>query len=321
MTNKPRIAITLGDPAGIGPEIVLKALGHQELLEACEVTIVGSKAVLEKQAQQFGLEAALKSSAATVLDCGDLAPGTFAMGKVSKVCGLASYDYLARACELGRAEQIDAIVTAPVHKEAWRAAKVPYIGHTEALSGFLDAKSETLFVTGDLRIFFLTRHLSLTEAIQSLSAERLLELLRHANEALQWLGIAKPRIAVAALNPHAGDGGLFGDEEPRVLAPGVEAAKKEEILAFGPLPADSVFHQCAEGQYDAVISLFHDQGHIAAKMKSFHGTVSVTTGLPILRTSVDHGTAFDIAGLNKANPESMVEALRLATKIVQGRDR
>jgi 4-hydroxythreonine-4-phosphate dehydrogenase len=243
------------------------------------------------------------------------------MGRVAAECGAASYSYLETAVRLAQESKVDAIVTGPVHKESWLAAKVPHIGHTEALSTLFQSSAETLFVVDRLRIFFLTRHVSLQEAIRLISPHRLVELLRHAHVALGWLGIPNPRIAVAALNPHAGDGGLFGDEETTKLLPGVEAATKEGILAFGPLPADSVFHQCAQGEFDAVIALYHDQGHIAAKMRSFFGTVSVTTGLPVVRTSVDHGTAFDIAGQNRADPTSMVEAIKLAARIVQGRNR
>jgi 4-hydroxythreonine-4-phosphate dehydrogenase len=241
------------------------------------------------------------------------------MGQISAACGAASYEYLLTAVRLAKDGAIDAIVTGPIHKESWRAAEVPHIGHTEAFATLFGGVAETLFVVDRLRIFFLTRHASLFNAIQMISPERLLSLLRHAHEALGWFGIRSPRIAVAALNPHAGDGGLFGDEETTKLAPGIAAARGEGIQAFGPLPADSVFHQCANGQFDAVISLYHDQGHIAAKMKSFFGTVSVTTGLPVIRTSVDHGTAFDIAGRNRADPTSMIEAIHLASAIVRGR--
>jgi 4-hydroxythreonine-4-phosphate dehydrogenase len=325
MINCPTIAVTLGDPAGIGPEIVLKALLEPSVQTVAKLHVVGKKELLQKEATCAGLTSQLDralatNSAITIVD--SALPATeMPMGRVAAECGAASYSYLETAVRLAQESKVDAIVTGPVHKESWLAAKVPHIGHTEALSTLFQSSAETLFVVDRLRIFFLTRHVSLQEAIRLISPHRLVELLRHAHVALGWLGIPNPRIAVAALNPHAGDGGLFGDEETTKLLPGVEAATKEGILAFGPLPADSVFHQCAQGEFDAVIALYHDQGHIAAKMRSFFGTVSVTTGLPVVRTSVDHGTAFDIAGQNRADPTSMVEAIKLAARIVQGRNR
>jgi 4-hydroxythreonine-4-phosphate dehydrogenase len=323
--SKPRLAITVGDPAGIGPEIVLKAVVQPEIQALAQLRVVGKRELLYAEATRANLvpqlEAALAEGSSVSLIDSNLPARPFEMGQVAGACGEASYEYLKTAVRLGHEGSIDAIVTGPVHKESWLAAKVPHIGHTEALSTLFESPAETLFVVDNLRIFFLTRHASLVKAIEMITAERLLELLRHAQEALGWLGIKDPRIAVAALNPHAGDGGLFGDEETTKLLPGVQAAVREGIRAFGPLPADSVFHQCAQGEFDAVIALYHDQGHIAAKMKSFFGTVSVTTGLPILRTSVDHGTAFDIAGKNRADPTSMVEAITLAARITQGRRR
>jgi 4-hydroxythreonine-4-phosphate dehydrogenase len=321
--DTPRLAITVGDPAGIGPEIVVKAVVNPRLRGIARLYIVANKEVLYTQAARANLvaelDAALAEPSSVSIVESSLPVQSYAMGQVSAACGEASYDYLNTAVRLAKENLIDAIVTGPVHKESWLAAKVPHIGHTEALASLFESSAETLFVVDRLRIFFLTRHASLVKAIEMITPERLVNLLRHAREALGWLGIQDPRIAVAALNPHAGDGGLFGDEETTKLLPGVEAAVREGIRAVGPLPADSVFHQCAQGDFDAVIALYHDQGHIAAKMRSFFGTVSVTTGLPILRTSVDHGTAFDIAGQNRADPTSMIEAITVAAQIVRGR--
>ncbi len=317
-TKKPKIAITVGDPAGIGPEITLKAIQSKELHQEANLLVIGSEKLLQEQAKIFLGSPLSLNSGFEILDV-PLPEKSFAMGQISAACGEASYAYLQKAVELGRSGKVDAIVTAPIHKESWKAGGVPHIGHTEALSALLGGRGETLFVVGKLRIFFLTRHVSLSKAIQLISIDNVLSLLRHAKEALGWLGIDNPRIAVAGLNPHAGDGGMFGDEEITKLGPAVEAAKQEGINAFGPVGADSVFHQCAQGQYDAVISLYHDQGHIAAKTLDFMGTVSVTTGLSVLRTSVDHGTAFDIAGKNLADPASMVAAIKLTAELVKGR--
>jgi len=318
--KKPTVAITIGDPAGIGPEIALKAVQSNELRELSDLLIIGSKDLLLEQCRLFCTPELLSSlsspsSNLRIIDVPMPEGPPPQFGQISAASGAVSYEYLKAAIALGKEREIDAIVTAPVHKESWRAGGVPHVGHTEALAELFDSGAETLFVVDDLRIFFLTRHVSLREAIDLITADRMLFLLRHARQALGWFGINQPRIAVAGLNPHAGDGGLFGDEEIKILAPAVKEARKEGIDAFGPLPADSVFHQCAEGQFDAVIALYHDQGHIAAKMRSFLGTVSVTTGLPVIRTSVDHGTAFDIAGKNQADPSSMVAAIKLAVNL------
>jgi 4-hydroxythreonine-4-phosphate dehydrogenase len=323
--DQPRIALTLGDPAGIGPEIVLKALLEPTVHGVAKLCVIGRKELLEREAMRCGLttqfQRALASTTTIEIVESSVPAHEVQMGQIARECGEASYAYLESAVRLAKAGKVEAIVTGPVHKESWLAAKVPHIGHTEALSALFQSSAETLFVVDRLRIFFLTRHVSLRNAIELISPGRVVELLRHAHGALGWLGMQNPRIAVAALNPHASDGGLFGDEETTKLLPGIEAATREGIRAFGPLPADSVFHQCAEGEFDAVIALYHDQGHIAAKMRSFFGTVSVTTGLPVVRTSVDHGTAFDIAGQNRADPASMVGAIKLAAQIVHGRSR
>jgi len=212
---------------------------------------------------------------------------------------------------------VDALVTAPINKESWKAAKVPYPGHTEALGVLFDRSVETMFVAGNLRIFFLTRHHSLRIAIDQLDATRVTHLLDHAHHTLRQLGVEHPRIAVAALNPHGGEHGLFGDEEQVHLSPGIEAARAGGVDASGPVPADAVFYQAVNGRYDAVIALFHDQGHIAAKMHDFFGTVSVTTGLPVIRTTVDHGTAFDIAGRGIADAAGQVQAFVVARELAQ----
>ena len=211
------------------------------------------------------------------------------------------------------AGKVDALSTTPINKEALKAAKVPYIGHTEILADLTkSAEPLTMFQTHELRVFFLTRHLSLLDACKAVTRDRVLRHIRRCSEALGCLGISEPRLAVAGLNPHGGEHGLFGHEEDAEIAPAVEAARREGYRVDGPKPADSVFYFALKGAWDAVLSLYHDQGHIATKMVDFERTISLTLGLPFLRTSVDHGTAFDIAGTGKASATSMIEAIRLA---------
>jgi 4-hydroxythreonine-4-phosphate dehydrogenase len=327
---KPTLAITMGDPAGIGPEITLKVLRRPELHEGARMMVVGARAVLEDMAPRLGFEMQFGSLDTAhdwqsspdwlpVRQVGQLTPKDFELGKVAAHTGRDSVAYVQAAAALAQEGRIDAIVTAPINKESLRAAGIKYPGHTEILGAFFGSDVETMFVVDRLRIFFLTRHLSLRNAIDAISTEGLLKLLGHAREVLGELGCEDPAIGVAGLNPHAGDGGIFGTEEIEILEPAVREAQKRGWKVFGPVGADSIFHQGLEGRYDAVISLYHDQGHIAAKTYNFHRTVSVTTGLPTIRTSVDHGTAFDIAGKGIADPTNMVEAIKVATEMASRR--
>ncbi|MDH7570330.1 MAG: 4-hydroxythreonine-4-phosphate dehydrogenase PdxA [Armatimonadota bacterium] len=330
--STPRIAVTMGDPAGIGPEIVLKALQSPEVNGRCRPVVIGNTTILRRVADAIGLpgveivpvespEQALPAAGRVhvisppVAGLEGIQPGV-----VQAVCGKAADAFVRRACELGLAGQVDAICTAPIQKEALRAAGVPHVGHTEMLAEYLGAPDPlTLFLTGRLRIFFLSRHLSLRQAVDYVTRDRVLEMLRRVHQAMTDFGFAAPTIAVAALNPHASDGGLFGDEEAVHLIPAVEAARAEGIHAVGPIGADSVFHQALEGQYDCVLSLYHDQGHIASKTRDFYGTVTATLRLPVLRTSVDHGTAFDIAWQGKASAVSMEAAILAAVEMLAAR--
>lgn len=326
MAERPVVAITMGDPASIGPEIVAKALKNPELYTACRPLVIGDSRVLERALGTTGLglrihpvpEPAAGRYGHGFIDLIDLQNvelRTLAWGQVQAQAGRAAFAYVRRATELALAGAVHAVATAPLHKEALKAAGIPQIGHTE-IFGELTGVPEplTLFEVKGLRIFFLTRHVSLARAIALVTRERTLDYLRRCAAALGQLGIHRPRIAVAALNPHGGEHGLFGDEEERELVPAVAAARAEGLDVHGPLPADSVFWHAAEGRFDAVLSLYHDQGHIAAKMYDFERTVSLTLGLPFLRTSVDHGTAFDIAGRGVASSVSMEEAIRVAAR-------
>jgi 4-hydroxythreonine-4-phosphate dehydrogenase len=317
------VAVTVGDPAGIGPEIVLKSF--QEATGFSERTVViGDLSVLETVRQRLGIDVGLEEvrspeetkkhpgrvsvlNTAVVEDCASLKEG-----EVSSLGGRAAVAAIRRAVDLALEGSVGAIVTGPINKESLREARFPYIGHTEMLSELSGGgRSVTMFAVDRLRIFFHTRHLSLAGVLAGLSIEGVVESIMQAHRCLSSIGLGGGILALAALNPHASDGGLFGEEERRILIPACLEAKRRGVEVQGPVPADSVFHHALHGRYDAVVSLYHDQGHIAAKTYDFFRTVSVTLGLPFIRTSVDHGTAFDIAWKGVANPQSMVEALKM----------
>ncbi len=309
----PVVALTLGDPASVGPEIVVRALATGALHDVCVPVVVGDPRIVSRALGTTGVslevvsigrpgEATGNPGLVEVVDVPAYGVDDIEWGRIQAAAGRAAFESIRVAIDLALACEVDAVATAPVNKEAFRAAGVSQIGHTEIFGERTGTPDPlTLFEVKGLRIFFLTRHLSL-------------DVLRRAAAALCTLGVPAPRLAVAALNPHGGEHGLFGDEEERELVPAVAAARAEGIDASGPLPADSVFWHAAEGRFDAVLSLYHDQGHIAAKMYDFERTVSITCGLPFLRTSVDHGTAFDIAGTGRASEVSMVEAVRAAAR-------
>ena len=236
----------------------------------------------------------------------------FVPGEVSGMCGKAAFEYLAKSVDYAMNSKVKAIATTPLNKESFKAGNVPYIGHTEVLEDLTKTYNPlTMFQVRDLRVFFLSRHVSLRKACDLVTEENMYEFIVRSKEALRQLGIENPKMAVAGLNPHCGEHGLFGDEE-REIEPAIERARKEGIDVVGPIGADSVFFFGLQGKFDAVLSLYHDQGHIATKTVDFHRTISLTNNMPFLRTSVDHGTAFDIAWKNIANEVSLVEAIRLA---------
>ena len=322
-TDRPRIAVTMGDPAGIGPEVVLGALNSQEVYRRAIPTVIGAGDILRRLGAtpitiEGPEEAVGEFGKVEVIDVPVPGIETIEPGKVSAVGGLAADAYIRKACELALEKRIDAISTAPISKESLRAAGIEGIGHTELLAEYLNAPEPlTLFVTENMRIFFLSRHLSLRQAIDYITQERLFDFICRVDRTMKELGFARPKIAVAALNPHASDGGQFGSEEAETISPAISQAREQGIEVAGPIGADSVFHQALEGRWDCVISLYHDQGHIAAKTRDFFRTVTATLGLPILRTSVDHGTGFDIAWQGKANPISMESAILAACDFLQ----
>ena len=322
---KPLICIPMGDPAGVGPEIALAAVSDPVLADTARMLVVGSRHVLERAAACLQRDivlnevdprtdgsSVLREGACNYLECGSL-PASFTYGRVDAACGRAAYDCIVKAVELARDGVADALATTPINKEALKAAGIAYIGHTEILAALTNTQDPlTMFQVRELRVFFLTRHMSLQEACRSVTEERVYRYITRCCGALARLGIDAPRIAVAGLNPHCGEHGLFGDEEDAFITPAIERARREGFDAHGPKPADSVFHFALGGAWDCVLSLYHDQGHIATKMVDFERTIALTLGLPFLRTSVDHGTAFDIAGTGTASAASMVEAVRLA---------
>lgn len=325
--EKPIIGITIGDPAGIGPEIVLKALQDARVHQAATIVLFADKVVVQQAMQITGLALNFE-----IIDDGDsidrgnnvfLVPSNVierpvVLGKVDGRCGQAAFAYIRTACEWCRRGWVTAIATAPINKLSLQAGNVPFIDHTAMLAHFAGVTDPmTLFMVDRLRIFFLTRHIALRQVTDTLNIEMVTKGLYRCHLAMRQLGFAQPKIALAALNPHAGEDGLFGDEEQQILAPAVNAARANGIDAVGPIPADAVFARCLEGHYDAVLSLYHDQGHIAAKTYDFHRTISLTMGMPFLRTSVDHGTAFDIAGRNQACAQGMVEAILKAAEYGQ----
>jgi 4-hydroxythreonine-4-phosphate dehydrogenase len=324
--TKHIIAIPMGDAAGIGPEITVKALNHPEIYEVCSPLVIGHAKVLEIAMEFSGVSLKINEihepsdgkyeyGTIDVISLDNLDVESLVIGKVQAQCGKAAYEYIETAVQLALDGKVSALATTPINKESLKAANVPFIGHTEILAALTNSDDPlTMFEVKNMRIFFLTRHLSLKEAIAAMTKERIYNYLIRCDKALQRLGVENPKIAVAALNPHGGENGLFGREEIDEIIPGIQMAVEKGINAVGPVPADSVFHQALLGKFDAVLSLYHDQGHIAAKMTDFERTISITNGLPFLRTSVDHGTAFDIAGKGIAVPISMVECIKIAAR-------
>jgi len=316
--DRPRVAVTLGDPAGIGPEIVVRAAAEEAVRRAAALVLVGDRGVLERAMAVTGVRLPLGQEVGLI----DLAnvPAELRWGEIQRAAGAAAGQFVERAVAEALAGRVDAIATAPLHKEALWQAGYPYPGHTEMLGALAGAADPlTMFQVRGMRIFFLTRHLSLREALARVTRARIGAVLPRIAAELRALGVDRPRIAVAALNPHAGEGGALGTEDRDEIAPAVADARAQGLEVHGPVPADAVFAQALEGRYDAVLSLYHDQGHIAAKTVDFHGAVSVTLGLPFIRTSVDHGTAFDIAGTGVARADSMAAAIVVASDLVRRR--
>ncbi|MCX7710589.1 MAG: 4-hydroxythreonine-4-phosphate dehydrogenase PdxA [Clostridia bacterium] len=328
--QRPVIGIPMGDPAGIGPEIIVKSLLDKKLYEVCKPLVIGNYEVLAQAVRICGLDMKLntigKAEAGTykagtidVIDLGNVDIKSLEIGKVQALGGSAAFEYIQKAVELASGKEVAAIATTPINKESLKAAKIDFIGHTEILAGLTNTNDPlTMFEVRGMRVFFLTRHVSLRNACDLITKPRLLDYIRRCTEALKRLGVEGGTMAVAGLNPHSGEHGLFGDEEVKEIEPAVIEAQKKGYRVVGPIGADSVFHMALQGKFNSVLSLYHDQGHIATKTLDFERTIAITIGLPFLRTSVDHGTAFDIAGTGLASPVSMTEAILLAAKYSQG---
>lgn len=321
--NKAYIGVPLGDPAGIGPEIVVKSIAKEETNTYANIVVFGNKEILEKAIEVCEVEMTINviedpkdgvynNKTLNLVNIDNIDMDKFVPGEVSGMCGKAAFEYLAKSVDYAMNSKVKAIATTPLNKESFKAGNVPYIGHTEVLEDLTKTYNPlTMFQVRDLRVFFLSRHVSLRKACDLVTEENMYEFIVRSKEALRQLGIENPKMAVAGLNPHCGEHGLFGDEE-REIEPAIERARKEGIDVVGPIGADSVFFFGLQGKFDAVLSLYHDQGHIATKTVDFHRTISLTNNMPFLRTSVDHGTAFDIAWKDIANEVSLVEAIRLA---------
>jgi len=340
MVNKklPLLGITMGDPGGIGPEICAKALAISDIYTLCRPLIIGDAAVMAGAVAFSKLalsvhgcgkpaDGGYRHGILDVLDLRNIPAGELRHKTVTAAQGRASFEYIDRAIALAMAGDIDGTVTGPINKAAINSAGYHYAGHTE-IYGEKTGTADFAMMLADqgFRITHVSTHVSLREACDRVKKERIEKVIQLTDATLKLLGIALPRIAVAGLNPHCGEGGLFGHEEEKEIEPAVEAARTLDIDAVGPLPADTVFSKMKGGMYDAVVVMYHDQGHIPAKLSGFvydeatdtwgqMAGVNVTIGLPIIRTSVDHGTAFDKAGEGRANPQSMVEAIKMAAAL------
>lgn len=326
---KPRVAITMGDPSGVGPEVTLKALDSAGVRAACHPMVLGDWELLQRTLRRTGRHRyqlvrwqpgeplPLPANQVPVYSLSRLSPSQAPPGRPSVACGKAAYCYIKSAAELILAHAADAMTTAPISKRVLQDAGYRYPGHTELLAELTRAKECRMMLIGDrLRIVLVTVHLPFSKVPRSLSPERILVTLGLTHQALQrYFGLARPRIAVAALNPHAGEEGIFGAEEKARIAPAIRSARRRGIRAEGPFPADSIFFQATRDNFDAVVCMYHDQGLIPLKLLNFFGGVTLTLGLPFVRTSVDHGTAYEIAGKNKADSSSMREAILLAARV------
>lgn len=322
--ERPILGVTMGDAAGAGPEITVKALTLPEIREVSRPVVIGDAGVFRQAARIVGSDvpivsigsldhASFDNGIIEVLDLQNVDISRLTYAKIDAMTGDAAYQCLAKAIELALAGKIAAIVTAALHKESLNLAGHHFAGHTEILAQLCGGRRVTmLLVAGGFRVSHVSTHVSLREAIERVKKARIIEVLKLTNDAVRKMGVEHPRLAVAGLNPHSGEGGLFGNEEMLEITPSVEEGKALGMDVVGPIPPDTVFFRMKQGQYDAVVAMYHDQGHIPTKVLAFDQGVNVTLGLPIIRTSVDHGTVFGKAGKGTARPDSMIEALKLA---------
>jgi len=327
---RPIIAITMGDAAGIGPEIIVKALGRKDVYDWCRPLVIGDAKMLERALAVTGMalsvgridDPAAGRYVHGTVDCLDLdlLPADLPFGRVSPEAGNAAFHYVKKAVELALDRAIHAICTAPLNKEALHLGGHRYPGHTEIIAALTNTKDYSMMLsTPRLKVIHLTTHVGLIKAIELINPERTYRVIKLAHETLRKAGLASPRIAVCGINPHAGENGLFGNgEEEEKLVPGIERARREGIDASGPYPADTLFFRAVRGDFDVVVACYHDQGHVPVKVLGLESGVNITVGLnhDIIRTSVDHGTAFDIAGRNMADEGSLLSAIQAAVELV-----
>jgi 4-hydroxythreonine-4-phosphate dehydrogenase len=329
--QRPIIAITMGDAAGVGPEIIMKSLGHAELYQSCRPLVIGDAGRLREAAALVGSTLSVRVVDGPdnaefrfgCVDCIDFAliPPGLPFGQLSSLCGHAAYCYIERAVALALAGAIDAICTAPLNKEALHAGGHHYPGHTEMLAALTGTPEVSMMlVAPKLRVIHVTTHIGLIDAVARIDAGLVERTITRAHDTLVRAGIANPRICVCGINPHAGEHGLFGHgEEDTKIAPAIAATRARGWAVEGPLPADTLFFRAVRGDFDIVVAMYHDQGHGPVKVLGLEAGVNITIGLPVIRTSVDHGTAFDIAGKGVADERSLLEALRQAVDLAPAR--
>lgn len=340
--NRPILGLTIGDPSGIGPEITVKAAMDAALQKQCRMLVIGDAGVVEDALGFCGLSARLNRIADPVagvysqgvidiLDLRNVDIATRKMATVSREAGAAALAYIETGVDLALEKRLHGIVTAPIHKEAIHLAGCPHAGHTDIIAHRTKAEMATsMMCVGSFRVLHATLHVSMADVPRTLTRERVLRTIDLANGAARELGIQSPRIGVAGLNPHSSDGGLFGDEEARIIAPAIQDARAQGMNVTGPVPPDSMFMKLRGGAWDVCVAMYHDQGHIPVKMMGWYweesrqtwtqmSGVAVTVGLPIIRTNPDHGTAFEVAGRGIANPQAMCEAIEVAVHMAHGR--
>jgi len=329
--KRPVIAITMGDAAGVGPEIIVKALISRQIYDMCCPLVVGDAGAMSEAVRLVESPLRLHSidevdellgnyGTIDLIDLHNLDSKDVTIGRVCRACGKAAMEYIIKAADLALKDKVRALVTAPINKEATVQAGYGDIGHLEFLARISHiAEYATMLVSGTLRVVHLTTHYSLKDACALVTKEKILARLKLTDSSFRKWGVAGPRIGVAALNPHAGEGGLFGSEEIEQIIPAVKEAQNLGIDARGPFPADSIFVRAIRGEFDVVLAMYHDQGHIPVKVHGFEDSISVALGLPFVRTSVDHGTAFDIAGKGVAQSRSLEEAIKMAVSLIEGR--
>ncbi|MBD5780401.1 4-hydroxythreonine-4-phosphate dehydrogenase PdxA [Pelagicoccus sp. NFK12] len=325
--DKPILAITMGDAAGTGAEIISKAFVEEKLAARCRPLVIGDLQVMQQalgftdsplklRGVQSVSEAKFEEGTLDVLDLDNIDLTKLRLGAVDAMCGQAAYEYVKKATELNLSGEVDGIVTSALNKEAMNKAGHHYDGHTGLLAELCERPGATMMLAAEkLRVSHVSTHVPLVEAIRRVRPERILKVIELTDEAIRRLGVEKPHIAVAGLNPHAGENGLFGDEEITYITPAIEEANRRGFHVSGPYPGDTVFFRANQGEFDATVAMFHDQGHVAAKMLGIWKGVNVTLGLPIIRTSVEHGTNFDMAGTGKSDPRSLIEAVKLASQL------